>query len=426
MVRLIGWSQLTSSAKVELSHINIFIGERTVFIRQNFRIYPTKEQQQFFLQDMGNQRFIWNYILSKSIEKYEQEKKFIWYHEAASLLPELKKELDWLKLGNSQALQQTLKDLDQAFKDAFKKTGTRSGFPKFKKKESGGSCRYPSGCSIENSKLSVPKLKSNIKVAGENIPIEFKSCTVSLKPSGKWFISLVVEIDEVSKVEFNSKSKVVGIDLNSKYFVVLDNGDAVVNPKHLLKKEKQLKRYQRRMSRKVKGSNNRSKQRIKVARKHESVASQRKEFVEQLTTELVKEYDVLVIEDLNVKAMQKWNGRMIQSAPFGLFRSKLTWKANKHGKHLIVIDRFAPTSKVCNECGQIHQFGLNVRWLNCDCGAKVHRDLNAAINIKNIGISTAGMAGSYASGDAKVHGLDVHGIRWVSLKEENTPSSAVC
>lgn len=396
-----------------------------MFIRQNFRIYPTKEQEQFFRQDIGNQRFIWNHVLAKSIEKYEQEKKFIWYYEAAMMLPELKKELEWLKLGNSQALQQTLKDLDQAFKVAFKKTGTSSGFPKFKKREHGGSVRYPTGANIFDGKLYLPKIKSSIKIVGDNLPKEFKSVTVLLKPSDKWFVSFVIEIPEVSKVEITSNSKVVGIDLNSKYFAVLDNGNALVNPKHLLKKEKQLKRYQRKMSRKIKGSNNRNKHRIKVARKHESIMNQRKEFVEQLTTQLAKENDVLIIEDLNVKAMQKWNGRMIQSAPFGMFRSKLTWKANKFGKHLIVIDRFAPTSKVCNECGQIHQFGLDVRWLSCNCGTEVHRDTNAAINIRNIGLSTAGMAGSYASGDAKVHGLDVHGIRWVSLKEENTRSSVV-
>ena len=138
-----------------------------MYIRQNFRIYPTKEQQQFFLQDIGNQRFIWNYVLGKSIEKYKQENKFIWYNEAASLLPELKKELEWLKLGNSQALQQTLKDLDQAFKVAFKKAGQRSGFPKFKKKSHGGSCRYPSGCVIIGNTISVPKLKTKIKIRGK-------------------------------------------------------------------------------------------------------------------------------------------------------------------------------------------------------------------------------------------------------------------
>lgn len=391
-----------------------------MFIRQNFRIYPSKEQSQFFLQDIGNQRFIWNYVLDKSIERYEKEKKFIFYNEASSLLPELKKEFEWLKFGNSQALQQTLKDLDQALKMTFKKKGTKSGFPKFKKKTSGGTCRYPTGCELFDERLFVPKLKDGIKIVGEKIPKVFKSSTIILKPSGKWFVSFVVEIPDVPKVEINANSKVVGIDLNSKYFAVLDNGDAVINPKHLLKKEKQLKRYQRRMSRKVKGSSNREKQRIKLARKHEDVANSRKEFVEQLTTQLAKENDVLVIEDLNVKAMQKWNGRMIQSAPFGMFRSKLIWKTNKFGKRLIVINRFAPTSKVCNECGQIHEFGLNVRWLSCDCGAEVHRDVNAAINIKNIGLSTAGMAESYASGVTKVHGLENHGIRWVTLKEENT------
>jgi putative transposase len=272
----------------------------------------------------------------------------------------------------------------------------------------------------------VPKLKSGITVRGSTLPAKFKSVTISLKPSGKWFASFVVEIPDVERVELTENSKAVGIDLNSKYFAVLDNGDAVVNPKHLLQKEKRLKQYQRRMSRKVKGSNNRNKARIKVARLHEKVANQRKEFVEQLTTQLAKENDILVIEDLNVKAMQKWNGRMVQSAPFGMFRSKLTWKANKFGKHLVVINRFTPTSKVCSGCGQIHQLGLNERKLTCDCGEVIHRDHNAAINIKTAGLRTAGTAGSYASGDTKVHDLVKNGIRWVSLKEENTRSLDVC
>ena len=396
--------------------------EGGMFIRKRFRIYPTKEQEKFFLQEIGNQRFIWNHILAKSIERYETEKKFVFYYEAASMLPELKKELEWLKLGNSQALQQTLRDLDQAFKMSFKKTGKKSGFPKFKKKSYGGSVRYPSGSKISDSKLFVPKVKTGIKLVGNGIPEKFKSVTIIHTPSGKWFASLVVEIDEVSKVEINSESKVVGIDLNSKYFAVLDNGDAVVNPKHLLQKEKRLKRYQRRMSRKVKGSNNRNKQRLKVARMHEKVANCRKDFVEQLTTQLAKENDVLIIEDLNVKAMQKFNGRMITHAPFGVFRSKLTWKINKFGKHLIVLDRFAATTKVCNACGQIHEMSLNNRKLKCGCGEEIHRDHNAAINIRTKGLSTAGTAGSYASGDAKVHGTVNHGIRWVSLKEENLPS----
>jgi putative transposase len=311
-----------------------------MFIRQNLRIYPNKEQEKFFMQDIGNQRFIWNHILGKSIDKYKQEKKFIWYHEAAGLLPELKKELEWLKLGNSQALQQTLKDLDQAFKMAFKKTGKKSGFPKFKKKQNGGSVRYPASVNLIDKKLFVPKLKSGIKVRGENLSTEFKSVTICLRPSGKWFASFVVEIPDVQKVQISANSTAVGIDLNSRHIMALDDGSAVVNPKHLLEKEKRLKRYQKAFSRKQNGSANKNKARIKLAKIHEKVANCRKDFVEKLTTYIVKNNDIIVIEDLNVKAMQKWNGRMIQSAPFGIIRSKLTWKTNKLGKHLVVIDRF--------------------------------------------------------------------------------------
>lgn len=229
------------------------------------------------------------------------------------------------------------------------------------------------------------------------------------------------------KVQINANSKTVGIDLNSKHVIVLDDGSAVVNPKHLLSKEKKLKRYQRQYSRKTNGSNNKNKARIKLARLHEKVANTRKDFVEKITLDIVRNNDVIVIEDLNVKAMQKWNGRMIQSAPFGMIRSKLTWKANKLGKHLVAIGRYVPTSKICSDCGQIHEFGLDTRWLSCDCGNEIHRDHNAAKNILNVGLSTAGIAGR-ACGETKVHDAS-NGIRWVSLspvgpKQEDTRSSA--
>ena len=201
--------------------------------------------------------------------------------------------------------------------------------------------------------------------------------------------------------------------MNSNHIMVLDDGSAVVNPKHLSQKEKRLKRYQRQYSRKKNGSSNKNKARIKLAKLHEKVANCRKDFIEKLTLDVVRNNDIIVIEDLNVKAMQKWNGRMIQSAPFGMIRSKLTWKANRLGKHLVVINRYEPTSKVCSECGQIHEFDLNTRWLSCDCGAEIHRDHNAAINILNAGIRTVGITG-IACGETKVHDSD-NGVRWVSL-----------
>jgi putative transposase len=171
-------------------------------------------------------------------------------------------------------------------------------------------------------------------------------------------------------------------------------------------------------------SSNRNKQRIKVARIHEKVVNSRKDFVEKISTQVVKTYDIICIEDLNVKAMQQWNGRMVQEAPFRLIREKITWKANKFGKQLVVIDRFDPTSKVCSGCGSLLDLSLSDRWIDCDCGLSIHRDHNAAKNIRSLGLSrTVGTTGFQACGDTKVHSAD-SSIRWVSLKQETTRSLA--
>lgn len=401
------------------------------FIRQNYRIYPTESGISFLNQDTGNQRFIWNYFLNLNIKKYEVEKKFLFYYDMAKMLPDLKKEFEFLKMGNSAGLQQTLRQLDIALKGSFKSTKNkvRKGFPKFKKKSGTGSVCYPQSVKVIGDNLEFPKFKGVIKIKdnGMGLPEDYNSVTITKSASGKFHASFVVPFEIPDKVQINDNSKVVGIDLNSKHIMVLDDGSAVINPKHLLKKEKRLKKYQRSYSRKVKGSSNKNKARIKLAKLHEDVANTRKDFIEKIALDIVRNNDVIVIEDLNVKAMQKWNGRMIQSAPFGMVRSKLTWKANKSGKHLVVIGRYVPTSKVCSDCGTIHEFGLETRWISCDCGNEIHRDHNAAKNILNAGLKnvTAGTAG-LACGETKVHDTR-NGIRWVSLcskepKQENTRS----
>ena len=178
------------------------------------------------------------------------------------------------------------------------------------------------------------------------------------------------------------------------------------------------------MSRMVPKSSNRNKQRIKVARLHEKIVNSRKDFVEKITTQVVKTYDIICLEDLNVKAMQKWNGRMIQEAPFRMIREKMTWKANKFGKHLFFIDRFDPTSKVCSGCGSLLELTLKDRWIECSCGLSIHRDQNAAKNIRSLGLlRTVGTTGFQACGDTEVHSDD-SSIRWVSLKQETTRSLA--
>ena len=381
--------------------------EQKNFIRQNVRLYPNKEQIQFLNQDIGNQRFVWNHFLFETKKLYEKEKKFLFYSETSKLVIELKKENEFLQLGNSQALQQTLRDLDLALKSGYKQ---QKGFPKFKKKSSGGSVRLPQGCSIVDGKLKLPKIGA-IKSKGK-LPDVFNSVTIIRKPSGKFFASFVVEVNLPEKVEIKSS---IGIDLNSRHFVVLSDGNAIENPKFLKEKEIRLKRYQRAYSRKQKGSKNQNRARIKLAKQFEKISNSQHNFIEQLTTNLVKTYDHISIEDLNVKAMQQFNGRMVGMAPFGSFRLKLTWKANKFGKHLDVINRFCPTSKVCSECGQELKLTLKDRWIACDCGNSLHRDHNAAINIHRTGTVRIN-----ACGDRKPP-TDFGTFRWLSLKQEASP-----
>ena len=328
------------------------------------------------------------------------------HKDTSKLLIDFKKENSFLKLGVAQALQQTLRDFDLSLKAGYKQ---QKGFPRFKKKSSGGSVRLPQGCSVIEGKLKLPKI-GFIKYKGQ-LPEIFNSVTIIRKPSGKFYASFVVPFVLPEKVEIKSS---IGIDLNSNHFVVLSDGSAIKNPKFLKKKEERLKRYQRAYSRKQKGSSNQNKARIKVARQHENISNSQKNFIEQLTTNLVKTYDHISIEDLNVKAMMKFNGRMIGMAPFGSFRNKLTWKANKYGKYLEVIDRFCPTSKVCSCCGQELKLTLKDRWISCDCGNSLHRDHNAAINIHRVGTARINACGD------RIQPTDFSSFRWLSLKQEIT------
>ena len=376
------------------------------YIRQNVRLYPNKSQIQFLNQDIGNQRFVWNHFLVENKKIYESDKKFLFYQDTSKLLIDFKKENSFLKLGVAQALQQTLRDFDLSLKAGYKQ---QKGFPRFKKKSSGGSVRLPQGCSVIEGKLKLPKI-GFIKYKGQ-LPEIFNSVTIIRKPSGKFYASFVVPFVLPEKVEIKSS---IGIDLNSNHFVVLSDGSAIKNPKFLKKKEERLKRYQRAYSRKQKGSSNQNKARIKVAKQFEKIGNCQKDFLEQLTTNLVKTYDHISIEDLNVKAMQKYNGRMVGMAPFGAFRNKLTWKVNKFGKHIEIINRFCPTSKVCSECGQELKLTLKDRWVDCDCGNSLHRDHNAAINIHRVGTTRIN-----ACGDRKPP-TDFSTFGWLSLKQEIT------
>lgn len=394
----------------------------TQYVRHNVTLLvkDNPEARAFLAQDIGNQRFVWNYMVAANNERYTSEKKFIFGYEMTMMLPGLKErpEYEFLKSGNAQSLQQTVRRLEQTLKTAIKnakmKTGKENaGFPTFHKKSSGGSVCIPSGVKIKDDMLYIPKLKVGMKMHLDKrgAPANFKSVAIKLLPSGKFIASFVTTIEIPDTAEITADSKAVGIDFNSRHLMVTSAGQGVVNKKLLKKHEARLKRYKRKMSRRyVKGgigdskrqSRNHEKARKKYAKQEERITNKQSAFIHQMTSDVVENYDIIVLEDLNVAAMQKWNGRMIRMAPFGKLRAVLTWKANKSGKHTVIISRWAPTSKICHECGQVHKMDLSIRWLSCDCGAEIHRDHNAAKNILAAGLkqlTTAGTTGINVCGD---------------------------
>lgn len=406
------------------------------YVRQNIRLYPNKEQTAYLRQELGNQDFLWNQLVAKNNQLYETEKKFLFRFDAEKFLIELKTIHPFLKLGNSQALQSVCKNFDTCLKEAIKNVKRppkqkrkNAGFPTFKKSRNSRSANYPQNVTFDGSKMSIPKLKSTIRFrASKNIPAKFNSVTIKSSPDGRFHASLVIPVNQVTPVEITTNSPMVGIDLNAENFVVSSDGEFIKNPRHLLKVERRLKKYQKRHSRKVNGSKNRNKSRIKVARLHQKVANQRKDFVTKTAVQILKENDVVFIEDLNVKGMQKFNGRMVTHAPFGMFRATLTSKAKMLGKHVVSIGRFFPSSKTCSCCGErFPDLTLSTRWVICQsCGNSMDRDINAAMNILQEGqrILTAGTAGNNACGDNNLCTSELSDVQVGSPKQETTRSLA--
>jgi putative transposase len=363
------------------------------------------------LQDGGNQRFLWNALVAENKRLYEAEGNFLFFTAAHRFSLELKKTHEFLKLGNSQALQATCLAFDTCLKQAIKNVKQKTkranaGFPTFKQKNNRYSMAYPQYVTIEDGFLNVPKVKTSIKLnkSGKDFPKDFNTTTIIREASGKWYASFVVPFTQPEPVELTPESRFVGVDLNSVNFVVSSDGEFISNPKYLSKSERNLKKYQRRHARTKSGSKNREKARLKLARQYEAIKNRQEDFVNKTALQLLKENDCVFIEDLNVKSMQRFNGRMILQAPFGLFRNKLTSKAKMLGKHVVAINRWYPSSKTCSCCGEVMpDLSLDTRWISCKkCGLEMDRDINAAMNILNEGlriISTAGTAGYKACGD---------------------------
>jgi putative transposase len=352
-----------------------------------FRLYPNKNQEQIISQILGNVRFVYNHCLYLKNEKYINEKQKFSYSDMSKHITDLKKyeEYKWLKIGDSVALQQSLRDLDIAFQRFFKK---QAKYPKFHNKHKKNSYRtinQKNSVRIENRKLRLPKLGLVRFSQSRFFNGKIKNATVSKTPSNKYFVSLLVEQEDTYGV---SQTNEVGIDLGIKDFAILSNGTKYhMDTKHIKKLEKKLKRLQKQFSRTMPKSQNHEKRRIKLAIQHEKITNFKNDFFHKLSRKLVDENQVIAVENLKIKNMVK-NHRLaksIQDCSWNKFVNMLEYKAKwQCNCRVVKVDTFFASSQICSNCGYKNPKikDLNVRKWECPkCHATHDRDINASKNI---------------------------------------------
>ena len=354
-----------------------------------FRLYPNKKQEEMFAKTFGCVRFIYNKMLEDKIKYYKESKE-----KLNNTPAQYKSEFEWLREVDSLALANAQMNLRTAYNNFFRDKSV--WFPKFKSKHKsirsyttnnqGGNIR------IENKHIKLPKVgfvrvKQHRQISDDQ---KIKSCTISQTPSGKYYVSILVEYEfEVPDTKLDQENS-IGLDMDMKNLYTDNDGIRAEYPRYYRQMQNKLAKEQRKLSHCKNGSNNRNKQKIKVARIHEKIANQRKDFLHKLSNQIANDYDVVCIEDLNMKAMGQCLhlGKSVSDNGWGMFTTFLKYKLEDQGKSLIKIDKWYPSSKTCNVCGTINtELTLKDREWTCSCCGTHHdRDWNAAINIRNEGL----------------------------------------
>lgn len=354
-----------------------------------YRLYPTAAQRVMFAKHFGCARWAYNYALAMKIKAWETEKKSLSQFELMREFPKLKKQAETAWLGEvcSHSLQAEMNNLDAAYTRFFRE---KKGFPKFKSKRDYQSYSTNTGLAVGDTFVNLPKIGEVSAVISRPIVGRIQKATVSRTPTGKYFVSVHCTDDkDAPKKKRVTASGTVGVDLGLTHFATFSTGEKIESPRHLKSSQRRLTRAQRRLSRRKKGSNNRRKQRLVVARVHEKIANRRRDFQHKLSTRLIRENQAVALETLGVLGMQQSRplAQAISDAGWSQFVSMLEYKAERHGKTVLRIGRFEPSSKLC-ECGVVNDaLKLSDRTWTCRCCGKTHdRDVLAAQNIKRMAL----------------------------------------
>jgi putative transposase len=387
------------------------------------RAYPDSEQVSVLNRTFGCVRVVWNRTLAWRHARYYGEQASTSFTQANAYLTAMKasEDLGWLNEVSSVPLQQAIRHQQVAFSNFF---AGHARYPRYKSRNGRQSAEYTrSGFRYRDGRLLLAKMSTPLKFAWswpdiDPAAINATTVTVSRDPCGRWYVSSAVDAPDPEQLP--ATGAVVGVDLGIKDFAVTSDGEKIPNPRRLARQERNLARYQRRLARRQKGSANRAKAKAKVARAHRKVRASRQDFLHRTSARLVRDRDVIVIEDLNVTgmALNRSLAKAVSDCGWGTFRRMIEYKAARGGRHVIVIDRWYPSSKTCSACGHLlAELSLSTRHWTCpSCGTRHDRDINAAKNIL-----AAGLAVSACGGDVRHPGSSR--VR-SPVKQEPRPATA--